>query len=62
MGPDGFHIQEYTVHIGEAIYPEEDKNDKENAEIMKEKNFDLWKQVYEDFYQIPLEYTTITEE
>lgn len=62
MGPDGFHIQEYTVHIGEAIYPEEDRNDKENAEIMKEKNFDLWKQVYEDFYQIPLEYTTITEE
>lgn len=61
-GPDGFKIQEYTVHIGAAIYPDEDKNDKENAEIMKEKNFNLWKQIYEDFYQIPLEYTTITEE
>ena len=29
-----------------------------NAEEMKEKNSEVWKEVYEDFYGIPLEYTT----
>ena len=32
--------------------------EKENAEEMKEKNSEVWKEVYEDFYGIPLEYTT----
>ncbi len=62
MGNDGFLIQEYIVNIGEAIYPEEGKSDKENAEMMKEKNFNYCKRVYEEFYQIPLKYTTVTEE
>ena len=30
---------------------------KENTEIMKEKNYQVWKKVYEDFYKIPLKYT-----
>ena len=25
---------------------------------MKNKNFEVWKNIYEDFYKIPLEYTT----
>ena len=29
----------------------------EHAEIMKQKNFEIWKNVYEKFYGIPLEYT-----
>ena len=36
----------------------EDAAEKENAEEMKEKNSEVWKEVYEDFYGIPLEYTT----
>ena len=32
-------------------------NEKENTEIMKQKNFETWKNVYEKFYGIPLEYT-----
>ena len=34
---------------------------KENINNMKEKNFEIWKYIYEDFYKIPLEYTTIKE-
>ena len=29
--------------------------------IMKEKNYKIWKKVYEEFYKIPLEYTTKKE-
>ena len=28
----------------------------ENAEAMKNKNYELWKQTYEEFYKIPLIY------
>ena len=62
IGPDGFPIQEYTVHILEPIYLDKSLSNKENVEKMKEKNFQDWKQVYEQFYGIPLEYTTIKKE
>ncbi len=62
IGEDGFPIQEYTVHIKEPIYPNEDLKIKENTEIMKEKNYQIWKEIYEDFYKIPLEYTTEKKE
>ena len=29
---------------------------------MRDKNFEVWKNIYEDFYKIPLEYTTIQEQ
>lgn len=57
IGDDGFYIQEYTINIEEPIYPEENLSEKENAEKMKEKNYEVWKKIYEDFYKIPLEYT-----
>lgn len=62
IGEDGFPVQEYIVNIEEAIYPDENLSDKENEETMKEKNFEIWKNIYEDFYQIPLEYTTEVKE
>ena len=58
---EGFPIQEYTVNIGEPIYPDEKLNQKENEEKMLNKNFEVWKNIYEDFYGIPLEYTTKKE-
>lgn len=61
MGENGFPIQEYTINIGEPIYPNEEISDRENTEIMKEENFKVWKEVYEEFYKIPLEYTTEKE-
>ena len=56
IGNDGFPIQEYTVHILEPIYPDPNKSDKENINFMNNKNYEMWKNVYEDFYKIPLEY------
>ena len=55
-GSDGFPVQEYTIHILPAIYPEEGKSVRENAQMMAEKNYEMWKKVYEDFYGIPLTY------
>ncbi|MBQ5646351.1 MAG: 1-acyl-sn-glycerol-3-phosphate acyltransferase, partial [Treponema sp.] len=55
---DGFPIQEYTVHILPAIYPKEGLSSKENTEYMRNKNYEMWKEVYEKTYGIPLTYTT----
>ncbi len=55
---EGFPIQEYTVNIAEPIYPDENLSQRENTEMMRNKNFEVWKEIYEDFYGIPLEYTT----
>ena len=59
---EGFPIQEYTVNIAEPIYPDENLSIKENTEKMREENAKVWKEIYEDFYKIPLEYTTIKED
>lgn len=59
IGEDGFPIQEYTVNIEKPIYPDENLTEKENTEAMKEKNYEVWKNVYEDFYKMPLEYDTL---
>lgn len=58
IGEDGFFVQEYIINIGEPIYPDGELSEKENANIMKEKNAEVWKNIYEDFYKVPLEYTT----
>ena len=58
IGADGFPIQEYTVHILPAIYPKEGLSSKENTEYMRNKNYEVWKEVYEKTYGIPLTYTT----
>ncbi len=62
VGEDGLPVQEYTVHIEEPIYPNESLSKKENIEKMREENFKVWKNIYEEFYKIPLEYTTIKKE
>jgi len=62
IGGDGFPIQAYTVHILPAIYPDENKSVKENSLEMMEKNYAVWKDVYEHTYGIPLTYTTVKAE
>lgn len=62
IGEDGFPIKEYYVHIEEPIYPSQNLSEKENVQIMKNKNFEIWKNIYEEFYGIPLEYTTLKKE
>ena len=62
IGDDGFPVQEYIVNIEEPIYPDEKLSEKENANIMKDKNFEVWKKVYEEFYNMPLQYNTRKED
>ena len=55
---DGFPVQKYTVNFMPAIFPDNSKSSKENIEFMKNKNYEVCKKVYEDFYKIPLTYST----
>lgn len=52
----GFPVQEYTVHVGAPIWPEDGRPKAENAMKMQTENYALWKKIYEETYQIPLEY------
>ena len=58
LGEDGFFVQEYTIHIGKPIYPDNDLKYSERLEQMMNENFEVWKNVYEQEYQMPLEYLT----
>ena len=53
---DGFPVQEYTVHIGEPIYPDPNLKRAENIQMMMDKNYEVWKEIYEKTYKMPLEY------
>ncbi len=57
MGPDGFYVQEYTINIGKPIYPDPEKKTRDNSFAMLEENYRVWKEIYEDFYGIPLTYS-----
>ena len=59
---EGFPIQGYTLHILEPIYPDSNLSLKENIKMMKEKNEEAWKEVYEKVYGIPLTYLTKEKE
>ena len=54
--PDGFYVQEYTIHIGEPIYPKAELSSKENMDYLAQRNFEAWKEIYEREYGMPLEY------
>ena len=56
IGDDGYPIQEYTIYFEKPIYPDSTKTNKENENIMMEKNYGVWKKIYEDFYKTPLVY------
>ena len=58
IGRDGFPIQEYTVHIGDPIYPDHTLGKRERADKMLRENYEFMKSVYERFYGIPLVYET----
>lgn len=62
IGEDDFPVQQYIIHIEKPIYPNTELSDKENMVQMREENANVWKKVYEDFYKVPLEYTTEKKE
>lgn len=56
LDDDGCFVQEYTVHIMPALYPDKNLSVKENSDILKQKNFDMWQKVYEKTYDKKLVY------
>ena len=56
IGDDGYPVQEYTIYFEKPIYPDPNKTNKENENAMMEKNYEVWKKIYEDFYKTPLVY------
>ena len=54
---DGFPVQAFTVHILPAIYPDTTLPLPARKEKMRQKNYEAWVQVYEEFYGIPLIYS-----
>lgn len=58
LGADGFPIQEYTIHIEKPIMPDPEKSLRANTRDMLASNYDLWKDIYEETYNIPLIYST----
>ena len=62
MGDDGFFIQEYTIHVGEPIYPNKELSYRDGVKDMLDRNFALWKEIYEREYNMPLVYETQTDE
>lgn len=57
MDGDGYPVQAYTVHVAQPIYPDKDKSKAENVTMMMEKNYTVWKEIYERIYNEPLKYT-----
>jgi 1-acyl-sn-glycerol-3-phosphate acyltransferase len=53
---DGFFVQEYTIHILPAIYPDPSLPKNDAKEKMKKENYEAWVKVYEEFYNKPLVY------
>ncbi len=58
MGPDGFYVQEYTIHVGKPLYPNKDLEKPERIQNLLKRNEELWKNCYEKTYGKKLEYTT----
>ena len=56
LDPDGFFVQEYTMHILPAIYPDEKLSLKDAKQDMKNKNYEAWVKTYEEFYGKSLKY------
>ena len=56
IGQDGFPIQAYTVNFLEPIYPDMSLSKKDNIEMLKNKNYEVWVKTYEEFYNKKLTY------
>lgn len=57
LDKEGFYVQEYSIHFCPPIYPDPSRRLAENVDRMKKKNYEMWKDIYEDTYNVPLEYS-----
>ena len=51
-------VNENPKDTYELLFEDMNLSQKENTEILINKNYEIWKKIYEEFYGIPLEYTT----
>lgn len=58
IGDDGFFVQEYTIHVEKPIKPDKTLPYTKAVAKMAEENYEVWKNIYEKEYGIPLYYTT----
>ena len=58
MGDDGFYVQEYTIHVPEPLCPDKSLPYRQQITDLMERNYAVWKDIYETEYHIPLTYTT----
>ncbi len=58
MGEDGYPVQEYTLNFADPIYPDCSLSHKDRIEKMMRENAEVWQEIYEKDYDMPLEYTT----
>lgn len=56
LDADGFYVQEYTLHILPAIYPDPSLSPIAAKKDMKQRNYAAWVEIYETVYQMPLKY------
>jgi 1-acyl-sn-glycerol-3-phosphate acyltransferase len=56
MDPNGFPVQEYTVHFLKPIYPDKNLIKKDNIEYLKNENYRVWVDTYEKVYNKKLKY------
>lgn len=57
LDPDGFFVQEYTLHILPAIYPDKNLSYVAAKKDMKKRNYEAWVKTYEAVYGKPLVYS-----
>lgn len=57
LDKEGFYVQEYSIHICPPIYPDPSKRLADNVQMMRKKNYEVWKKIYEETYGVPLTYT-----
>jgi len=55
-------VQAYTIHIGEAIYPDKNLSERENIRQMRDKDYEFCRKVYEKVYGKELKYDTVLHE
>ncbi|HAN42095.1 MAG TPA: hypothetical protein DCP98_01555 [Sphaerochaeta sp.] len=57
----GFPIQEYTIHVPEPIYPNKELRYRDRVDDLMQRNFEIWKDIYEREYQTKLSYINVPQ-
>jgi len=55
---DGYRVVKFTLHILPIIYPDQNLSTPENCKMMRTKNYNAWREVYERVYEENLTYST----